>query len=45
MNDIERIMNHLRAALELLRSLQTLEGTDKDEVERLIELSIAGLKE
>lgn len=40
----EAALRAIEKALALLRSLQTLEGTDKDGVEHLLEVAVEDLK-
>ena len=38
-------LHAIEKALALLRSMQTLEGTDKDGVEHLLEMAVENLRE
>jgi uncharacterized protein YutE (UPF0331/DUF86 family) len=42
-NELERAMERVRTALDLVRALDVIEGTDRDDIERLLENAMQNL--
>lgn len=43
MSELENALKRLNKALELVRALTVIEGTDRDDIERLLENAIGNL--